>query len=83
MIEAYIHSIALQMGVELSKVSLKESTFLGCRDTHSLMLSSKDCSFSTIIPHADLEQLNKGSKCDRLEAEVRQTLLRLQSEIET
>lgn len=82
MINKYVSDIAAQMGITLTKISLVNGKFLGCRDAHSLMMSAKSCSFSAIVYQADLAQLVSGGRCERLESDVRSSLSRLQLMLE-
>lgn len=83
MIHEYVSDIAAQMGIALTRVSLVNGKFLGCRDAHSLMMSAKSCSFSAIVYQAELEQLLNGGTSERLESEVRHSLSRLQSMLDS
>ncbi len=78
MIKKYVSNIAVQIGLELSKISLVDGQTLGCRDTHLLSMSIKERIVSTIIYQSDLENLVKGIGCDRLEIRIRMALSRLQ-----
>ena len=80
--EKYIVDIARQMGIELSGISLVEKKTEGRLDTHALMLSSKGCNVSATIYQADLELINNGHGCDRLELIIQQALSRLQFMLE-
>lgn len=82
MVVTYVSDLAAQMGIKLSRVSLIEGKLVGCRDTHSLMMSSKGCSVCTIIYQSDLEHLREGNECIRLEGSIREKLARLQMMIE-
>ena len=78
MIEKYVSDIAIQMGIELSEVSLTDGSMLGCKDVHLLDIASEDSLVSTLVFHTDLTNLRYGYDCARLEIKVRKALSRLQ-----
>lgn len=82
MIMEFVSDISTQMGMKLTKVSLIDGKSVGCLDTHSLMMHSKGCNVSTIVYQSDLEQLESGNECRRLETSIREKLFRLKMMID-
>ena len=82
MIDKYVSKLAIQMGMNLSKVSLVDGKPLGCRDVSLLNMSSRERLVSALIFKDDLENLEKGDCCDRLEGRIRSALSRLQMMLE-
>lgn len=82
MIKKYVNDIAAPMGIQLSRVSLMDGKFVGCLDSHSLMISADGCNVTTIIYQTDLDLLKNGGDCHWLDARIRETLSRLQMLLE-
>lgn len=78
MINKYVSALAAQIGMKFPKVSLVDGLPLGCRDTFLLNISTKERLVSAIIYRTELESLEKGLCCDRLELRIRSALSRLQ-----
>lgn len=78
MINKYISVLAAQIGMKLPKVSLVDGLPLGCRDTFLLNISAKERVVSAIIYRTELENLENGISCDRLEIKIRSALTQLQ-----
>jgi hypothetical protein len=77
MIKEYIEDLAAQMGVHISKISVVEGESIGCSDVLLLHLSSGCQLVNALVYQSDLEDLKKGSSCDRLEVRIRIALSRL------
>lgn len=75
-------NIALQKGINLTKVSLVEGQRLGCSDTSLLNLTAKGHVVSTLIYHSDIDSLNKGCGNDRLELRIRAAVSKLHTMLE-
>lgn len=82
MINKYVSGIAGQIGMKLSKVTLVDGRPLGCSDTYLLNMSAKERIVSAIIYRTDLENLEKGVGCKRLEIRIRSALSRLKLMLE-
>jgi hypothetical protein len=78
MIREYVADLALQMGIRVSQVSLVEGRTVGCLDVHLLNLASDGQRASTLVYQSELDDLQSGSCCERLETKVRSALARLQ-----
>lgn len=78
MINKYVSALAAQAGLKFTKVSLVDGLPLGCRDTFLLNISAKERLVSAIIYRTELENLENGLSCDRLELRIRSALSRLQ-----
>lgn len=77
MIKKYVADLAGQMGIKISKVTIKEKPPTGSLDAYSLEISSKDKMVSERIHISEILNLDNGQKCDLLEIKVRSALLRL------
>lgn len=82
MIREYIHKIAVQMGVELSKVTIVNGNGIGCRDVHLLHLAAKEHLVSALLFQSELDDLNNGLPCDKLEKKITEALFRLKLFVE-
>lgn len=78
MIQEYTHNIAAQMGILLTRVTVVEGRSVGCVDTHLLNMSSDGHIVSALVYQAEMDNLNSGLPCDRLELKIRSALSRLQ-----
>jgi hypothetical protein len=78
MIRDYVNSLAVQMGIHLSKVSVVNGRDVGCLDVHLLHLSSSDQNVSVLVRQSDLDELTEESGSEKLEQKIRAALLRLE-----
>ena len=78
MIKKYAADIAAQMGMQLSRVSVVEGRDIGCLDVHLLKLMSDGQLVSALVYQSELDHLQSGSSCERLELKIRSALSRLQ-----
>lgn len=78
MIKEYALSLAEQMGIKLSLVSIVDGRLLGCRDSHLLQLYADEQMESALVYQRELDALQDGITRDRLESRVRTALSRLQ-----
>jgi len=83
MINQFTTSLAEQMGIPLSRVSLVDGMLLGCRDFHLLQLYSGGRVECALISKAELDALNEGIQMDKLEERIRKTLKKMQKQLET
>ena len=79
MIKEYVSDIASQIGIKLSRVSLVDGRPLGCLGVHLLLMSAKGQRVDVLVFQDDLENMEKGYSCDKLEVGVRMALLRLKN----
>jgi len=77
MIQEYAADLATKMGIPLSRVSVIDGRTVGCLDVFLLHLTADDERVSVLVHQADLEELQKGSCCERLERRIRVALSRL------
>ena len=82
MINKYADDLAAQIGIKLSKVTLTEGRPLGCLDAFILCLDSNGKIVNTFIHKSDLDCLQNGFCCDRLELRIRSALARLKMMLE-
>lgn len=82
MIQEYVVDLAAQMGIKLSRVSMVEGRRVGCLDVHLLNLAADGQRVSTLVYQSELDGLQSGSGCERLELKIRSALSRLQMLLE-
>jgi len=78
MIREYAADLAAQTGIKLSQVSVVEGRRVGCLDAYLLNLASDDQLVSALVYQSELDELQSGSCCERLELKIRAALSRLQ-----
>ncbi len=76
MIQTYAQSIAGQMGIQLSKISVVEGREVGCLDVHLLHMHVGSQRVSALVYQSELDELLKVSSCERLEIKIRAALAR-------
>lgn len=72
MIDKYADDLARQMGVKLSKVSVE--AIADCIDASLLNLASGRKQASVLVYQADLVELKRRKRCDRLNLKIRDIL---------
>lgn len=77
MIREYTATLAAQMGIELSKITVVEGRDVGCLSVHLLHLAVGEKQTSALVHQSELDELQNGSCCDRLESKIRGSLARL------
>jgi hypothetical protein len=82
MIQAYVHDIAAQMKMQLSQISVIEGCNVGCLDVHLLNLSLNGHQQSALVYQSEMDKLQNGECCERLELRIRSTLAHLQMKLE-
>jgi hypothetical protein len=82
MIQECAADLATQQGINLSRVSIIEGRKVGCLDMHLLNLVANGHLVSTLVYQSELEELQSGACCDRLETKIRAALSRLQMLLE-
>jgi translation initiation factor 6 (eIF-6) len=78
MIQEYVADLATQLGIKLSRVSIIEGRKVGCLDVHLLHLCANGHLVSTLVYQSELDGLQTGASCERLETKIRAALSRLQ-----
>jgi hypothetical protein len=78
MIQEYATSLARQVGIQLSRVSVIEGRRVGCLDVHLLHLASEGQRVSALVYQSELDELKHNSCSERLELKIRGALSRLQ-----
>ena len=78
MIQGYVHEIAAQMKMQLSKLSVDEGYNAGCLDAHLLNLTFNGHQHSTLVYQSELDTIQIGECCERLELRIRSALSHLQ-----
>lgn len=82
MISKYVHDIAMQMNIPVSRVTTVEGSKVGCLNVHLLNISSKGKVVSTLMYQKEFDDLQSNVQSDRLEVKVRSALIRLQMQIQ-
>lgn len=82
MFDNFVSNLALQMGINLSTLSVVEGRRVGCNDVHLLNLASGSQKVSTLVHQSELDTLLEESYCERLETKIRTALSRLQVMVE-
>lgn len=77
MIETYVESLAGQMGIQLSKISVVEGREVGCLDVHLLHMHVGGQRVSALVYQSEMDELLRESACERLEIKIRTALARL------
>jgi len=78
MIHEYASDLAAQAGIKLSRVAVIEGRRVGCLDVHLLHLAADRKLVSALVYQSELDELQNGSHCERLELKIRAALSRLQ-----
>jgi len=77
MIQDYVQDIAVQMKIQLSQLSLVEGRNVGCLDVHLLKLSSNGHQQRALVYQSELDKIQTGECCERLESRIRSALSRM------
>jgi hypothetical protein len=78
MIQDYVHEIAAQMKVQLSRIAVVEGCNVGCLDVHLLNLTSNGHQQSALVYQSEMDKIQIGECCERLEVRIRSSLSHLQ-----
>jgi len=79
MIQAYVLDIAAKMKIKLSQLSVVEGCNVGCLDAHLLNLTFNGHQQSALVYQSELDRIQIGECCDRLELRIRSALSHLQT----
>ena len=82
MIQGYVHEIAAQMKMQLSKLSVVEGYNAGCLDAHLLNLTFNGHQQSALVYQSEMDKIQIGESCERLEIRIRSALSHLQMKLE-
>jgi hypothetical protein len=83
MIRDYVSDLAKQTGIKLSGVRFIEGRTVGCLDVHLLHLAVDENLVSTLVYQSELDALQNGSCCKRLDMKIHTALTRLQALMES
>jgi len=78
MVKEYVAKLAVQLGIQLSSVSVIEGRKLGCNDAHLLQLIADGNLINLLLYQSELDELQSNFVGDRLEQRIRTALLRMQ-----
>ena len=79
MFDTYVHTIAAELDVALTKVALVDNDNLREMNAYLLHLATRNHLVSTLIYRTDLIELQRSHSSDRLEVKIRSTLARLKT----
>jgi len=82
MIRDYVRDIASQMKVQLSQLSVIDGCNVGCRDVHLLNLTSNGHQQSALVYQSEMDKIQTGACCERLDFRIRSTLSHLKMKLE-
>lgn len=82
MIKKYVSDLAMQMGVELTKVSVIEGQEVGCLDSYLVHLFCKGQKVSLLVYKPELDNLQNDITSDRLDLKTLHALSRLKMLLE-
>jgi len=77
-IKKFVTEQAMRKGLKISNVSLVNGQRLGCRDMHLLNIAVDGVITSALVHQSDIDDLENGNYCGRLEIAVYNALSRLQ-----
>jgi len=77
MIKDYVADIANQTGMPLSKISIIEGQAIGFLDVQLIHMTIKGHTVSALVYESEMDNLNNGLQCERLESKIRSALSRL------
>jgi hypothetical protein len=77
MVQDFVHDIAARMDVKLSKLSVVDGFKVGCLDAHLLHFTFNGHQQSALVYRSELDKIQIGECCDRLELRIRSTLSHL------
>lgn len=83
MIRKLVRKHADEMEIKLSGISLVDGIRLGCLDMHLLNMSKDGRIVSILVHQSDIDNLQNGNCCDRLELKTRAALSRLKVLLES
>jgi len=78
MVNEYVAKLAVQLGIQLSSVSVIEGRKLGCNDAHLVQLIADGNLINLLVYQSELDELQSNFVGDRLEQRIRTALLRMQ-----
>ena len=79
MIEEYVSGIAAQMGIALPDISVINGRDTGCYRIYILNMGSEHKQVSALVHQSELNELEEGLSCERLEFKIRSVLARLKT----
>jgi hypothetical protein len=77
MIKEFTSDLADQVGIRLSKINFVEGDKVGCVDIHLMTLITKGHLVCVLAHQVDVENLQAGQACHRLETKIRLALEQL------
>jgi hypothetical protein len=77
MIEDYVSDIAARMGIALPQISVINGRDTGSFRIYILNLGTERKQVSTLVHQSELNEIQNGTGCERLELKIRSVLERL------
>lgn len=77
MIEEYVSDIATEMGIPLPEISVISGRDTGAFRVYILNLGTEHNQVSALVHQSEINELQDGSSCERLELKIRSVLARL------
>jgi len=77
MIKKFVTEQAQIKGMKISDVTLVNGQCLGCRDMHLLNIIADGVLTSALVHQSDIDDIQRGDYCGRLEITVNNALSRL------
>lgn len=78
MIEEYVSDIAARMGIVLPKISVINGRDTGSFRVYILNVGSEGKQVSALVHQSELNEIQNGTDCERLELKIRSVLERLE-----
>lgn len=78
MIQRYVYDLAVQMGIQVSLVTVVDGRHAGCLDVYLLHVAAGGQRVSALVYQFELDDLKRGESCERLEVKIRTALAQLQ-----
>ncbi len=82
MVEKLSKDIAKEIGVDITSVSMFDGHQVGCLDVFLLQLYAQGYSVNALVHQHELDLLDEGGTCDKLNFKIRAALTRLKSMVE-
>lgn len=79
MIEEYVSGIAAEMGISLPAISVVSGRDTGAFRVYILNLGTQHTQVTALVHQSEINELQEGSSCERLELKIRSVLARLKS----
>lgn len=79
MIEEFVSDVAARMGIALPEISVINGRDTGSFRVYILNIGTADKQISALVHQSELNELQDGFNCERLEQKIRSVLTRLKA----